>query len=224
MKYSNNISTNIVRDSSIQIDYVVTPNTKEIFDRIFVNNHGANKSFNLIGNYGTGKSTFLWAIEKNLNREKIYFNTLDTESKDVVEYEFIKIIGENNSLLNVLSKELKIKGEPNNSKIINALEKKRVKALKNKKGLVLIADEFGKFLEYASRNKSADSLFLIQQISEWSNNELNATYFIITLHQNFASYGKNLSNQGKLEWDKIKGRFVDLVFNEPVEQLLFFCK
>ena len=78
MKYSNNISTNIVRDSSIQIDYVVTPNTKEIFDRIFVNNHGANKSFNLIGNYGTGKSTFLWAIEKNLNREKIYFNTLDT--------------------------------------------------------------------------------------------------------------------------------------------------
>ena len=223
MKYSNNISTNIVRDSSIQIDYVVTPNTKEIFDRIFVNNHGANKSFNLIGNYGTGKSTFLWAIEKNLNREKIYFNTLDTESKDVVEYEFIKIIGENNSLLNVLSKELKIKGEPNNSKIINALEKKRVKALKNKKGLVLIADEFGKFLEYASRNKSADSLFLIQQISEWSNNELNATYFIITLHQNFASYGKNLSNQDKLEWDKIKGRFVDLVFNEPVEQLLFFA-
>ena len=223
MKYSNNISTNIVRDSSIQIDYVVTPNTKEIFDRIFVNNHGANKSFNLIGNYGTGKSTFLWAIEKNLNREKIYFNTLDTESKDVVEHEFIKIIGENNSLLNVLSKELKIKGEPNNSKIINALEKKRVKALKNKKGLVLIADEFGKFLEYASRNKSADSLFLIQQISEWSNNELNATYFIITLHQNFASYGKNLSNQDKLEWDKIKGRFVDLVFNEPVEQLLFFA-
>ena len=223
MKYSNNISTNIVRDSSILIDYVVTPNTKEIFDRIFVNNHGANKSFNLIGNYGTGKSTFLWAIEKNLNREKIYFNTLDTESKDVVEYEFIKIIGENNSLLNVLSKELKIKGEPNNSKIINALEKKRVKALKNKKGLVLIADEFGKFLEYASRNKSADSLFLIQQISEWSNNELNATYFIITLHQNFASYGKNLSNQDKLEWDKIKGRFVDLVFNEPVEQLLFFA-
>ena len=24
----------------------------------------------LIGNYGTGKSTFLWALEKNLNREK----------------------------------------------------------------------------------------------------------------------------------------------------------
>ena len=49
MEYSNNISTNIVRDESKEIDYVVTPNTKEIFDRIFINNYGANKSFNLIG-------------------------------------------------------------------------------------------------------------------------------------------------------------------------------
>ena len=41
MKYSNNISTNIVRDSSKDIDYVVTPNTKEIFDRIFAAVNGS---------------------------------------------------------------------------------------------------------------------------------------------------------------------------------------
>ena len=68
MKY-NSISTNIVRDSGKDLDYVVTPNTKEIFDRIFLRDVGANRSFNLIGNYGTGKSTFLWALEKNLNQE-----------------------------------------------------------------------------------------------------------------------------------------------------------
>jgi ABC-type phosphate transport system ATPase subunit len=78
MGYSNNISTNIVRDQSKEIDFVVTPNTKEIFDRIFINNYGANKSFNLIGNYGTGKSTFLWALEKNLNKEKIFFSNLNS--------------------------------------------------------------------------------------------------------------------------------------------------
>ena len=49
------------------------------------------------------------------------------------------------------------------------------------------------------------------------NNDEHETYFILTLHQNFTSYGKNLSSQDKLEWEKIKGRFVDLVFNEPVE-------
>ena len=32
MEYSNNISTNILRDESKKIEYVVTPNTKEIFD------------------------------------------------------------------------------------------------------------------------------------------------------------------------------------------------
>ena len=223
MEYINNISTNIVRDESKQIDYVVTPNTKEIFDRIFVNNYGANKSFNLIGNYGTGKSTFLWALEKNLNKEKIFFSDLNSADNSLVDYEFIKIIGENNSLLNVLSKEFKLKGAVDNSKVIAALEKRRERALKRKKGLVLVIDEFGKFLEYASKNKSADELFLIQQISEWANDDLNETYFIITLHQNFSSYGNNLSNQDKLEWEKIKGRFVDLIFNEPVEQLIYFA-
>ena len=69
MKMSNNISTNILRDESRVIDYVATPNAKEIFERIFIDNYGSNKSFNLIGNYGTGKSTFLWALEKNLNKE-----------------------------------------------------------------------------------------------------------------------------------------------------------
>jgi ABC-type cobalamin/Fe3+-siderophores transport system ATPase subunit len=88
MKYSNNISTNIVRDDSKHIDYVVTPNTKEIFDRIFVNNFGANKSFSLIGNYGTGKSTFLWALEKNLNKDKIFFNNLDSDQEKVQGYDF----------------------------------------------------------------------------------------------------------------------------------------
>lgn len=222
MGYSNNISTNIVRDNSKEIDYVVTPNTKEIFDRIFINKYSANKSFNLIGNYGTGKSTFLWALEKNLNKEKIFFSEIEPQER-VVGYEFVKIIGENDSLLNVLSRELKINGNFDNSKVISALEKRRVRALKVKKGFVLIIDEFGKFLENASKNKSSDELFLIQQISEWANDDSNETYFIITLHQNFSNYGNNLSNQNKLEWEKVKGRFVDLAFNEPVEQLIYFA-
>ena len=92
MAYSNNISTNIIRDQSKKLDYVVTPNTKDIFDRIFLGHNGANKSFNLIGNYGTGKSTFLWALEKNLNREHHFFNSLDTERSLNLDYEFIKAI------------------------------------------------------------------------------------------------------------------------------------
>lgn len=221
MAYSNNISTNIVRDQSKNIDYIPTPNAKEVFDRIFLHNYAANKSFNLIGNYGTGKSTFLWALEKNLNREKEYFTSL--QGFDTIpKFEFIKLVGENNSLLNTLSSELKLKGKVQSKEILKALTERREKAFRTSKGLILIIDEFGKFLEYSAKNKALDDLYLLQQISEWANDEQYQTYFIITLHQNFSTYGESLSNQDKLEWEKVKGRFVDLVFNEPVEQLLYF--
>lgn len=222
MKMSNNISTNILRDESRLIDYVATPNAKEIFERIFIDNYGSNKSFNLIGNYGTGKSTFLWALEKNLNKEKIFFGSVEGR-KEINEYEFLKIIGENSSLIEVLHRELRLKSKVESSNIIAALERKKALALKAGKGLVVIIDEFGKFLEFASKNKSTDELFLLQQIAEWANDDRYETYFIITLHQNFSSYGQNLTKQDKLEWEKVKGRFTDLVFNEPVEQLIYFA-
>ena len=221
MAYSNNISTNIVRDHSKNIDYIPTPNSKEVFDRIFLHNYAANKSFNLIGNYGTGKSTFLWALEKNLNREKEYFTSL--QGFDTIpKFEFIKLVGENNSLLSALSRELGLKGKLDSKEILNSLTEKREKAYSRGKGLILIIDEFGKFLEYSAKHRALDDLYLLQQISEWANDEQYQAYFIITLHQNFSTYGDSLSNQDRVEWDKVKGRFVDLVFNEPVEQLLYF--
>ena len=57
-----NISTNILRDTDKELNFIATPNSKEVFERIFIEK--GTKSFNLIGNYGTGKSTFLWACEK----------------------------------------------------------------------------------------------------------------------------------------------------------------
>ncbi len=221
MKISNNISTNILRDESKLIDFVTTPNAKEIFKSIFNDAYGSNKSFNLIGNYGTGKSTFLWALERNLNKHENYFGNVNDD--ELGEFEFIKIIGENASLIDILKKELNLNGRVDSNAIISALKISRDLALKKGKGLIIIIDEFGKFLEFASKNKSTEELFLLQQISEWANDDKYDTYFIITLHQNFSSYGKNLSNQDKLEWEKVKGRFTDLVFNEPVEQLIFFA-
>ena len=54
-----NISTNILRDQTKDLKYIVTPNATKIFERIFNSENNSNKSFTIIGNYGTGKSTFL---------------------------------------------------------------------------------------------------------------------------------------------------------------------
>jgi hypothetical protein len=92
---TNNISTNIIRDSNKKLDYIVTPNSKEIFETIFIHNNKSIKSFNLIGNYGTGKSTFLWALERNLKNEELFFSHTD-KLNGVNSFDFIKIIGDNN--------------------------------------------------------------------------------------------------------------------------------
>ena len=219
MEY-NNISTNILRDESKDLNYVVTPNAIQIYERIVNSAEKSNKSFTLIGNYGTGKSTFLWALEKNLLKEKIYFsNTLDSKSNS---FDFIKLVGDNASLTDTLLKTLKLK-EGSSNEIIEELEKRRVTSSKKNKGLVLIIDEFGKFLEFISKNKNNNDLYLLQLISEWANDDDKNVFFIISLHQSFISYSASLDLAEKLEWEKIKGRFVELLFNEPVEQLLFFA-
>jgi hypothetical protein len=219
---TNNISTNIIRDSNKKLEYIVTPNSKEIFDRIFTSKGSSVKSFNLIGNYGTGKSTFLWALERNLNKKELFFSQIET-IRGIDSFEFIKIIGDNNAFSTSLSRELSIYENSTNEEILISLEKQRIKAQNKKSGLVLLVDEFGKFLEFAAKNNKLDELFLLQKIAEWVNNDETNVYFILTLHQNFTSYGKGLNEQDKLEWEKIKGRFTDLLFNEPVEQLLFFA-
>lgn len=219
MEYSN-ISTNILRDQSKDLNYVVTLNAIQIYERIVTSSSKSNKSFTLIGNYGTGKSTFLWALEKNLLNEKIYFSNT-TDSK-VSSFDFIKLVGDNTSLTDTLLKVLQLK-EGSSTEIIEELEKRRTASAKNNKGLVLIIDEFGKFLEFIGKNKQNNDLYLLQLISEWANDDTKNVFFIISLHQSFISYSASLDLSEKQEWEKIKGRFIELLFNEPIEQLLFFA-
>ncbi|WP_016988896.1 hypothetical protein [Flavobacterium sp. ACAM 123] len=216
-----NISTNILRDQSKNLKYVVTPNATKIFERIFSTNNNSNKSFTVIGNYGTGKSTFLWALEKNLLKEKMFFSAkLNEKNKS---YQFLKILGDATSLTFAFQKVLGLDTNTTSREILEALEKKRKAAEKKKNGYVIIIDEFGKFLEHINKNKANNDLYLLQLVSEWVNDTEKNTHFIITLHQNFVSYSSSLDNIDRQEWEKIKGRFIDLLFNEPVEQLLFFA-
>jgi hypothetical protein len=96
--------------------------------------------------------------------------------------------------------------------------------LKSKgKGLVLIIDEFGKFLEYASKNNPERELYFIQELAEFINNPANNTLLITAVHQNFDAYSFGLNPAQRQEWAKVKGRFKEVTFNEPIEQLLFLA-
>lgn len=105
---------------------------------------------------------------------------------------------------------------------VTALMKDLQKALVNKsKGLLLVIDELGKFLEYEARHYEANDIFLLQTIAEHAceGNSVNV-YLFVLLHQSFEQYAKGLGEALKKEWAKIQGRFEDIPFLEGTEQTL----
>ena len=88
------------------------------------------------------------------------------------------------------------------------------------KGLLIVIDEFGKFLEYAARHES-DDIFLLQVLAEetYQTSDANILLFVL-LHQSFEQYGKNLSSQLKNEWIKIQGRYQTLSFVDTTAESL----
>ncbi|HEX9004186.1 MAG TPA: hypothetical protein VGB07_30010 [Blastocatellia bacterium] len=86
-------------------------------------------------------------------------------------------------------------------------------------GLILVIDELGKCLEYAARNRGANDLYLLQQISELPADKSAPVYLIGMLHQAFSEYGYGMGTVERNEWTKIQGRFEEIAFTEPPSQM-----
>lgn len=210
-------SVNIIRDNSVLENYIPTRNAIQAFNTILNDSKTGVKSHLIIGSYGTGKSSFLLAFEQTLNGKKNHFNFVNKK------YEFINLVGTYNSFESQLLKKLGLTTKSTSSDLFNELDRQVSALKKNKKGLAIVVDEFGKFLEFSAKNNPESELYFIQQLAEWINNSDDETLFITTLHQDFNAYALNLSKHQKLEWDKVKGRIKDIPFNEPVEQLLYLA-
>ncbi len=214
-------SVNIERDFDNELAYIVTPNSKSVFNQLINNFHAGIHSYNIIGSYGTGKSSFLLAFEKNLKKEKIYFAPPNGQFNGLIDFEFVNIVGKYSSLEDLLCEKLHL--NKNSADLIIEFEKYYEKISQSNKFLILLVDEFGKVLEYAANNSPEKELYFIQQFSEFVNNTNYNILFLTTLHQNFSSYSNILNPSQRNEWDKVKGRFKEIAFNEPVEQLLFLA-
>ncbi|TGD58983.1 hypothetical protein [Flavobacterium humi] len=214
-------STNIIRDTDRELKYIPTPNAIRISNQISNDFKLGIRSFNIIGSYGTGKSSFLWAIEQTLKANKLYFG-LNLISNPKID--FIKIVGEYQSLKDTLADLFEIRNDKHLSENIFSHIYNRYYDLDQKNPLLFIViDEFGKFLEYASNNQPEKELYFIQQLAEFANNSDNNIVLLTTVHQNFDAYALHLDPSQKQEWTKVKGRFKEITFNEPVEQLLFLA-
>lgn len=92
---------------------------------------------------------------------------------------------------------------------------------KKPKGILLVIDELGKFLEYEARHYGANDVFLLQELAELAckGHTCNLLMFVL-LHQSFEQYAKGLGESLKNEWAKVQGRFEEIPFLESSEQTL----
>lgn len=91
------------------------------------------------------------------------------------------------------------------------------------RGLALIIDEMGKFLELAAQENADVHAF--QDLAEISSRSNGRLLVVGILHQAFDEYANRLSREARDEWAKIHGRYVDLpVSLAGEEQILLIAE
>ena len=208
-------SVNIEMNTASDFRYIVTENAKLVAGNIVNSFNSGHHSFSIIGTYGTGKSSFIIALEDDLangNNRLVRKGALGS----VRGFDFLNIVGDYAPLGRLISHKI---GTPEENPI-NALDTYYQSLRKQNKFLVIVVDEFGKILEYAANNNPEKELYFLQKLSEFVNVPSRSIILLTTLHQNFGSYAAKLTETQRNEWHKVKGRFQEIVFVEPVEQLL----
>ena len=66
MKHTFSLSANIENGFAADAQYIVTPNAQRAIHQIVSDYQAGIHSFTIIGSYGTGKSSFLLALEADL--------------------------------------------------------------------------------------------------------------------------------------------------------------
>ncbi len=88
-------------------------------------------------------------------------------------------------------------------------------------GLLVVIDELGKFLEYATQQPTQGDMFVLQTLAEFADRSENTPLFLMTiLHQAFERYAERAGKSQQEEWSKVQGRFEDIAFSESTEQVL----
>jgi len=221
MKFTTSINIELQKHDNF--NYIPTQNARNVIGSIVNSFHSGIHSFNIIGSYGTGKSSFIVALEKNLiNNETIIIKN-NGQFNGFDKFEFLNIVGDYESLIKTLSSKLGDLNYIDSKNFFKLFDSYYDKLAKSNTFLFVMIDEFGKILEYASKNNPEKELYFIQKFTEYINDSNKNIILLTTLHQNFSSYAKKLSQEQKNEWTKVKGRFQEIVFNEPVEQLLYLA-
>lgn len=215
------LSSNITDGFFDEADYIATPNARRVAEIIVDGFNAGVHSFTIVGAYGTGKSTFLLQLESDLEGGNGKYTLIDPKTLHSGNFEVMNIVGDYAELAILLQGQLKHTSQ--RSSVLDQLNNFYQQLQKEKKFLVIVIDEFGKILEHAAKNNPERELYFLQKFAEFVNLPTRNILVLTTLHQNFGAYSKGLTEAQINEWIKVKGRFREVTFVEPLEQLLYLA-
>lgn len=219
MKRTFSLSANLENGFADGTQYIVTPNAQLAIRNIVNDYQTGIHSFTIIGSYGTGKSSFLLALESDLKRTSKKPYLLDAKNLlNECGIEILNIVGDYTDLSTLLRRSLNAEGTTNS--VLDELKTYYNRCQKQEKLLLIVIDEFGKVLEHAAKNNPEKELYFLQKLAEFVNVPSRQVLLLTTLHQNFSAYAKGLTESQVNEWKKVKGRLKEITFVEPIEQLL----
>lgn len=130
--------------------------------------------------------------------------------------------GARSALLRDLDAALSVRSVSDDD-VVTFIQAANQKLIKDRKctGLLLLVDELGKFLEYAAYHSESQDVYLLQRLAECAaTSGQSAPLFIVgLLHQGFDAYAENLDPLAQREWEKIAGRFEEVLFHQPLEEI-----
>lgn len=107
------------------------------------------------------------------------------------------------------------------TKIFAEISGQLVKSVSGCRGLLVVVDEMGKFLEYAALYPDEGDLQVFQELAEYAARSEAAPLLLITiLHQAFEEYAYRLSATQRREWQKVQGRFIDIPFGDGADETI----
>lgn len=237
-------STNIIHDNENCKNYILTTSAQNVLKVLFKLDY--HNSISLIGPFGCGKSTLLLYINTLLSnneyKEKCIKKLKDTNNELYNSYKSfidrknflrIKIVGEYNSFKSQLkavfqeNKDLKLSNKYlkeesfSLNKLLEFLNKDIEKS--SYTDVLFSIDEFGKFIEYGLEDLNSNDIFELQTLSEYVNKKNNFK-LIVSLHKSFNEYNLDSSSISYTDWDKIQGRFENIVFKDDYYEMLNIFK
>lgn len=215
--------------------YIATDFVRSCFNRISVSfeRDSTQRAWRLTGDYGCGKSAFALAILKAATGRD---RELPLDLRGIISSQAmypIVVTGDREPLARGIGRALikqitDLEKSPipeTTEELLDLLSHARTTVERvGKAGILLVLDELGKNLEYSTIEPCSSDVYSLQRLAELASRSGDSPLIILSiLHQGIASYTAALDTASRREWDKVAGRFDEIIFSHPLEQTVQLC-